>query len=148
MADSFHEVGGYGITGVNLTANAADATLKLASNSGPFASAEVSLLSGSQGGQAVIIAFKSSLRFRPHLLPHVVAFLPHASYVTCRKGPGAQARDDGENGARGLLRRLGGAAIHCLLVCQGRVRGRLRTLAVVAAGIGLGIRGGVRRTRG
>ncbi len=71
---------------------------------------------------ALCVAFKSSLRFRPHLLPHVVAFRPHAGYGTCRKGPGAQARDDGENGARGLLRRWGGAAIHCLLVFQGRVR--------------------------
>jgi hypothetical protein len=55
-ADSFHEEGGYGITGVNLTADSADAVLKLASSSGPFASAEVSLLSGPQCGQAVITA--------------------------------------------------------------------------------------------
>ena len=94
-----------------------------------------------------MIAIEFRARFRPYLLPHVVAFRPHAGYVTGRKGPGAQARDDGENGARGLLRRLGGAVIHCFFVFQGRIRG-LRALAVVAAGIGLGIRGGVRRTRG
>lgn len=55
-ADDFHDAGSYGITGVKLTADTADATLKLVSDSGPFASAEVLLLSGPKGGQAVITA--------------------------------------------------------------------------------------------
>ena len=55
-ADSVHEEGAYGITGVSVTADAAGAELKLASSAGTFASAEVSLLTGPKRGQAVIAA--------------------------------------------------------------------------------------------
>jgi lysophospholipase L1-like esterase len=54
-ANSLTQEGTYGITGVNLTADAPDATLTLSSTSSPF-SGEVSLLAAPGHGQAIVTA--------------------------------------------------------------------------------------------
>jgi lysophospholipase L1-like esterase len=56
VANSLTDDGDYGVSGVSLTANSADASLKLISDTGPFASAEVSLLAAPGNGHAVIAA--------------------------------------------------------------------------------------------
>jgi lysophospholipase L1-like esterase len=56
VANSLTDEGTYGITGVSLTASGDDAELSLSSLSGPFASAEVSLLKGPGQGRAVVVA--------------------------------------------------------------------------------------------
>jgi lysophospholipase L1-like esterase len=56
VANSLTDDGVYGVSGVSLTASSADASLKLISTTGPFASAEVSLLAAPGNGHAVIIA--------------------------------------------------------------------------------------------
>jgi hypothetical protein len=55
-SDSVQEAGAYGLTGVSVTGEAAGAELELTSDSKPFASAEVSLLTGPRRGEARISA--------------------------------------------------------------------------------------------